>query len=295
MRLDELALELPAGRIAGLRGGRRGARRVLALHGWLDNAAGFVPLAPHLGEVDLVAVDLPGHGHSAHLPAGAEYTPTEAVLAVLAIADALDWPRFTLLGHSLGAGIATLVAAAVPERIGAVAAIEALGPLSAPTADTPARLREAIQARRAAARPLRVFPDLATAVRARMLANHLDEADARLLVERGVRTVDGGLAWRTDPRLTLPTPVRLGEDQVRALLEAIACPVLAVFAEPAQPYFPEAQRRERLACLRHGRSVAMPGIHHLHLQHPAAVGGHVRAFFEALPADAAAGSPPPAR
>ena len=35
----------------------------------------------------------------------------------LAAADALGWDRFSLLGHSMGAGIASLVAGTAPERI----------------------------------------------------------------------------------------------------------------------------------------------------------------------------------
>ena len=111
--LAEFALDLPLGRIAGLRGGTPGAPRVLALHGWLDNAASFVPLAAEFERsglhIELVAPDLPGHGRSAHLAPGADYSFAGALHAVLDIADALGWDQFALLGHSMGAGIASLV------------------------------------------------------------------------------------------------------------------------------------------------------------------------------------------
>ena len=42
--MNEFNLQIPLGRIAGLRAGTPGATRVLALHGWLDKAASFVPL-----------------------------------------------------------------------------------------------------------------------------------------------------------------------------------------------------------------------------------------------------------
>lgn len=122
MRLREFAVDIPLGRITGLRGGSAGPR-VLALHGWLDNAASFMPLAAHLPGVQLVAPDLPGHGRSAHLAPGAEYTSGVAVNAVLDIADALGWDTFSLLGHSMGAGIASLMAAAVPQRVQRLVAI----------------------------------------------------------------------------------------------------------------------------------------------------------------------------
>ena len=91
LALQEFALDLPSGRIAGLRGGAPGASRVIALHGWLDNAATFVPLAAHLDGIELVAPDLPGHGRSAHLAPGADYSFAAAVHTVLDIADALGW------------------------------------------------------------------------------------------------------------------------------------------------------------------------------------------------------------
>ncbi|MFY0450190.1 alpha/beta hydrolase, partial [Xanthomonas codiaei] len=65
--MEPFACELAIGRVTGLRNTGRGPRRILALHGWLDNAASFVPLSAHLQapDLDLVLLDLPGHGHSA--------------------------------------------------------------------------------------------------------------------------------------------------------------------------------------------------------------------------------------
>ena len=278
--MHDFSLDIPLGRITGLRAGTPGAPKVLALHGWLDNAASFVPLAPCLPGVELVAPDLPGHGHSAHLPQGADYSFAGAVNSVLDIADALGWERFALLGHSMGAGIGSLVAAACPQRIERFVAIEALGALAESAERTVTRLREAIAAmRNVARRPLRVFPDIDSAIRVRMQANALDEATARLLVERGLAVVDGGHAWSSDPRLTLPTTIRMTEPQVLALVRGIECPTLVIHADPAQPYLPDELRRVRAAALPHGTLRILPGGHHLHMQQPQAVAAAIGGFF----------------
>jgi pimeloyl-ACP methyl ester carboxylesterase len=286
--LREFTLDLPAGRIAGLRGGDPDAPRVLALHGWLDNAASFVPLAAHLAGIALVAPDLPGHGRSAHLAPGADYSFAAAVNAVLDIADALGWERFSLLGHSMGAGIASLVAAACPERVQRLVAIEALGALAEAPDRTAARLRDAVAATRALrGKRLRLFPDIALAVRARMqgvTGSPLSEEAARLLVERGLAPAqdDGGsdgFAWSSDPRLTLPTMMRLTEAQVRDLIGGIACPTRVIHADPPQPYLPEPLRSERAALLPRGELVVLPGGHHLHMERPAEVAAAIGRFL----------------
>jgi pimeloyl-ACP methyl ester carboxylesterase len=279
--LREWTLDLPTGRIAGLRGGRGGAAPVLALHGWLDNAASFVPLAAHLPALDLVCPDFPGHGRSAHLAPGADYSFAAAVQCVLDIADGLGWERFALLGHSMGAGIASLVAAACPERIARFVAIEALGALAEVPEHTVRRLRDAVVATRALRhKQLRVFPDLASAIRVRMQANALSEPVARLLVERGLVPVDGGFAWSSDPRLTLPTMIRTTEDQVRDLVAGITSPTRVVFADPAQPYLPDPLRRARAALLPRGELRVLRGGHHLHMEDPAAVAAAIGDFLE---------------
>lgn len=283
--MRELAIDTPLGRIAGLHAGTPGAPRVLALHGWLDNAASFLPLAPFLDGIELVAIDMPGHGRSAHLPAGADYSFPGALANLLDVADALGWDRFALLGHSMGGAIASLLAAACPERVTRLLAIEAIGTLAETPEQTVPRLREALAAQRALRdKRLRVFPDVDSAVRARQFASRvpgsgLGEAEVRLLVARGLRAVDGGYTWSSDPRLTLPTLVRMTEAQVEALVAGISCPVRAIFADPAQPYLPDALRRSRTRLLQAGEIVVMPGGHHLHMQQPAEVAAAIGDFL----------------
>lgn len=278
--MREFALDIALGRIHGLRCGVPGAPRVLALHGWLDNAASFVPLAACLEGIELVAPDLPGHGRSAHLPRGADYSFAGALHAVLDIADALGWQEFSLLGHSMGAGIASLVAAGSPQRISRLLAIEVLGALADAPGHTVTRLREAVAATRALpGKRLRVFPGPAPAIRARMQATGLGEAAARLLVERGLRAVDGGFAWSSDPRLTLPTMVRMTEEQVRALIAGIDCPTRVLYADPAQAYLSEPLRSARTRLLPRGEQMVMAGSHHLHMEDAAAVAAAIGDFF----------------
>ena len=280
MGLREIVLDSPRGELAALRGGTPGGPRLLCLHGWLDNAASFLPLAPHLAEFDLVALDLPGHGASAHRAPGYDYAFVDWVHDVLDAMDSLGWPQADLLGHSMGGAIASAVAAAAPARVRRLALLEALGPISGEPGPAGQRLRDAVAARRAVAtRPARIIPDLDTAVAARLAASRMTDEAARLIVERNLRPVEGGHAWRSDPRLTLPSALRMAEDTVQSLLRAIEAPVLVIAADPSPPYFSAAVREARLACLGNGRVVVFDGGHHLHMEQAARVAAPLLDFL----------------
>ncbi|KFN52040.1 MAG: alpha/beta hydrolase [Arenimonas sp.] len=280
--MHEQRIETARGPLAALRGGRAGGPRLLCLHGWLDNAASFVPLSPWLAEFDWVALDLPGHGASSHRAPGYDYAFADWLHDVLDVLDALGWEQADLLGHSMGGAIACALAAAAPERVRRLALVEALGPVAGDPTLAGSRLRDAVRARRArGTRPARVIPDLDTAVAMRLTATQMDPASARLIVERNLQPVRGGFAWRSDPRLTLPGHVRMDEVAVQSLLRAIEAPVLVVAADPAPPYFTAAVREARLACLRDGRACVLPGSHHLHMEQPDAVAAPVLAFLRA--------------
>ena len=275
----EIELALPHLTLRGLSFGRPGGERVLAIHGWLDNAASFAALAPRLDGVELVAIDLPGHGHSDHRAPGAYYHYVDYLGDVLGAADALGWETFTVLGHSLGAAIASVLAAASPARVREAWLIEGLGPIATPESKALELLRQALRDREAiAAKSLRVFASRDVAVAARMQANGLSEAAARALVERGTRRTEGGFVWSSDPRLTLTSAIRLTEAQILAYLEGIACPTLLVTADPSPPYFTRETVERRRAAVPRIEHVVLPGSHHLHLEDPAPVAAAIAAF-----------------
>ncbi len=287
-RAEDLVLDRDGRGLAARRYGGHSRRtgshglRVLALHGWLDNAMSFAPLAECLPELDLVALDLPGHGHSAHRPARSWYHYVDYLDDALAALDALGWERCMLLGHSLGGAVASVLAAARPEKVERLLLIEALGPLGAKPGTAVASLRIGLDERATAGdKQLRVFREISDAVAARMRANGLSERAAGLLVKRSLMAVDGGYMWRSDPRLKIASPLRIQEAAIREWLAAIECPTLLIAADPSQPYFDVALRRERMACVRDLREVVLPGNHHLHLENPAPVAAAIREFLSA--------------
>jgi pimeloyl-ACP methyl ester carboxylesterase len=273
-------LELPHRRVAAREWGRGAGPPVLALHGWLDNAASFERLAPLLPELHLVAIDLPGHGRSDHRPPGCPHHFVNWVPVVMQAAGALGWDEFSLVGHSMGAGIAALMPAVEPERINRLVLLEGVGPTSTPAADAPRQLAAALASEAALeGTPNRLFPDLEAAITARRRGSDLDVEGTRLLVERGSRAEAGGVRFTHDPRLKTRSRLRLTEEQVLAFLAAIRCPVLAVRASRGWPYPPE-MVAGRLASIPQAQVVEVEGGHHVHLTHPERVAPHIRSFFE---------------
>lgn len=275
----KIVLDLPHLRLAALEWGPADGRPVIAVHGWLDNAASFSALAPLLEGLHIVALDLPGHGRSDHRPACANHHFVDWVPEIAAAADVLGWPHFSLLGHSMGAGISSLVPAVYPERVGRVVLLEGAGPLAAAAEKAPEQMVAAIadEARQATASP-RVFPNFDTAVAARLHDSDLDAAAAKVLVERGTEEVEGGLVFTFDPRLKTRSRVRFTENQVLAFLEAITCPVLAIGARQGWP-FPKEIVMARLAVINDLETAQVEGGHHVHLTHPERVAPLVGEFL----------------
>lgn len=251
---------------------------ILALHGWLDNANSFLPLSAHLAQ-PLFALDFSGHGRSAARPLNSVVHFIDNVRDVLAAADALGWPRFVLLGHSMGAGVATLFAATFPERVASLVLLDGLGPASTPAEQAPATLRKAVLAMQGfGAKRKPRYPRVDEAVAARREGfGALSEASSRLLCERGLESGFGGWTWRADARLRLPSPLRLCEEQVVGFLQAIQAPTLLVGA--ADGLEGSGAFESRIPHVADLQVARVPGGHHVHMDDAAAVAAVVRPFL----------------
>jgi pimeloyl-ACP methyl ester carboxylesterase len=246
------------------------------LHGWLDNSASFVPLFERAPGLNLVAIDLPGHGLSAAVPsATCQYL--DYVACVLELAHSQGWDRFQLIGHSLGGALSSLIAGIHPEKISRLVLIDAIGPLSA----TPEAGRSSV-ARYLTAylddKPPPVYPTRAQAIKARLqLADILMDTAERLLA-RDLREGPGGYSWRSDARLRYPFSRTFTEEQVLDYLREISAPTLLVTAERSalvESFYP--RRIETVRKLRH---VTLPGGHHLHMENADMVASAIRAFLD---------------
>lgn len=179
----------------------------------------------------------------------------------------------------MGGAIAALGAGAAPDRVDRLILLESLGPLVDPAEGAPERLAAHLRDRESSGtKRMPIYPDVETAVRARMTAGDLSAESARRLAERGTKSTPDGFTWRSDPRLRLNSPVRLTEDQVQAFLARIECPTLVVSA--SQGLAPiRAALAPRMAKLRQGILEAVGGGHHVHLDHPERVAPLVRRFL----------------
>lgn len=94
---------------------------VILLHGSGPGATGwsnFSPNIPHLARRHrVIALDLPGWGKSDPLDPLAEHRQPVQALAVRALMDGLGLERASLVGNSMGGGVAMQVAVDNPDRI----------------------------------------------------------------------------------------------------------------------------------------------------------------------------------
>ncbi len=106
---------LPDGRVVSALGWGRGAPELVLLHGGAQNAHTWDTVAMALG-VPLLAIDLPGHGHSGWRPE-ADYTPQANADDVAVAVAALAPDARAVVGMSLGGLTAICLAAQHPSLV----------------------------------------------------------------------------------------------------------------------------------------------------------------------------------
>ena len=232
--------------LAGLACGNETKKPLLCLHGYLDNAASYLPLMQSsevLQDYYIIALEWPGHGFSDHRAVGAHYHFFDYVGDLLALFTRYNWPAIDIVGHSMGAMIASAFAAAFPEKVKSLTLLDAYGFINTEEINTTEQVRNGLLSRIKAPKLNKTFSKQA-ALKARTMASDLSEENASLLIERAIVAVTtkiGGTScdnvysklyqWRSDPRLRTLSPYRLSLTQAQQLFSDIKCPMQLIYGD----------------------------------------------------------------
>ena len=64
----------------------------------------------------IIAIDLPGHGLSSHLPQGVSYHYLDGLQYIRRVARHLNLETFSLIGHSMGGGMSLMYSVTHPGK-----------------------------------------------------------------------------------------------------------------------------------------------------------------------------------
>ncbi|MEZ9762810.1 alpha/beta fold hydrolase [Vibrio splendidus] len=265
------------------------ATTVVFIHGWLDNSASFTQVMPQIAKLSpdthLVAIDLFGHGFSSHKP-GSYYPFHDYIDDLHQLVTKLSPNRLVVVGHSLGALIASCYSAAFPEKVSGLIQIEGHGPLSEAPHETVSRLRDGVLSRlRQRRKPSRPLASLEDAIKLRAHANQIKAELIAPIVERGIvelgtidqaafeeATVDQDAAelenswqWRCDPNLKCDSLYRMSQAHAEAIMAAIECPQLIVLGNDGFRHLQHNRYKSAHSSL---NIETVPGGHHCHLESP---------------------------
>ncbi|MEZ8744970.1 alpha/beta hydrolase [Vibrio sp. 10N.261.49.A5] len=242
---------------------------VVFIHGWLDNSASFTQVMQQVSKLSpdthLVAIDLFGHGFSSH-KSGSYYPFHDYIDDLHQLVTKLSPNRLVLVGHSLGALIASCYSAAFPENVSGLIQIEGHGPLSEAPHETVSRLRDGVLSRlRQRRKPSRPLASLEDAIKLRAHANQINAELIAPIVERGIVEFENSWQWRCDPNLKCDSLYRMSQAHAEAIMAAIECSQLIILGNDGFRHLQHNRYKSAHSPL---NIETIPGGHHCHLESP---------------------------
>lgn len=278
--LEEISFELPHIKLAALTNNNTQAPLILCLHGWLDNAASFTKLIPYLNDYYVVVIEWPGHGHSAHRGSDAYYHFSDYLSDLYVLIEQQKWLPVDIVAHSMGAMIATVFAAAFPEKINTLTLIDSIGLMVESADDTAKNLRKALSNRHKAKRKEKtIHPSIDSAVKARMSVSDLTYEDANILVTRALTKHENGYVWRSDRRLRLLSPYRYTSAQAQNLIKNITSPVQLISGTRGIDFMNGA-KHQFMECYPKIETHEIDAGHHVHMEKPKETANHIITFLK---------------
>lgn len=246
---------------------------VVLLHGFASSIVTWRETIPALARThDVVAVDFPGFGGSDIRPG---LPPSAYPHLVLGLLDRLSIPRASLVGNSLGGGVAVVMAARSPERVDRLVLIDSVGFNLAP-ADRPLILR--VAGTKTAARLIEALPVRRALVEA---ALHQVFHDDRLVTPE---RVDEYVAPLLRPGAVASAQALLASGDDMGIAERVSrvrVPTLVIWGREDR-WVPVAQADRFLAAVPGSRKVVIEGCGHVpQEERPAEVAALLEEFLPA--------------
>ncbi len=273
----ELEIDLEGFLLRAKSFGNEDGQPVIGIHGWLDNASSFDHIASSLSpDIHFIALDLAGHGLSDHKDTNSSYYLWDHAQDVLKAIDQLGLQKVSILAHSMGTGIASIIAAGLPHLVEKMVFIDGLGaPFVTSEEEVVAAFAQSIRHHKMA-RKSKIFGFSSPSTyqyRTKEEAIHdrmnnqvgtISYHASSCLTERSLVAVADGYRWRYDPRLVLPECFRMSERQAQSFISAISCETLIVLGR--QGLFSNGMFHIRLSKFQNAKVQWMEGGHHLHLE-----------------------------
>jgi pimeloyl-ACP methyl ester carboxylesterase len=272
--VEEVSFNLGELTLTGLAFGDTKDEIVLCLHGWLDNAASFLPMLPYLKGKRVIAIDWPGHGLSSHRSSDAHYHFIDYVYDLLMLWEKNQWKKIDIVAHSMGGMISSAFSAAFPEKVKSLTLLDSIGFISSEAQESTEHLRKGMLSRlknNTQKSPLtktkKLHPNIDSAINARVQVSDLNFEQAKLLVERGSVEINNGFIWRADSRLRNTSPYRLTLDQARQFIQDITIPVQLIYGDKGMALV-QTGLKEFAPLYRDFISHKLTGGHHFHMEVP---------------------------
>jgi pimeloyl-ACP methyl ester carboxylesterase len=286
-QVSEISFNLGELTLTGLAFGDENEEPLLCLHGWLDNAASFIPMMPYLKGRRVIAIDWTGHGLSSHRSADAHYHFIDYVYDLLLLWEKNHWQKINIIGHSMGGMIASAFTAAFPENVKTLTLLDSIGFISSDAEESTEHLRKGMLSRlknnslrsSIPAKNKKYHPNLDSAVNARVQVSDLSFQHAKLLVERGSVEQKKGYVWRSDSRLRNTSPYRLTLEQAKQFIQDITVPVQLIYGDKGLPLV-QTGLQEFAPLFRNFICHELPGGHHVHMEESALTSKHILEFID---------------
>jgi pimeloyl-ACP methyl ester carboxylesterase len=273
-KVEEVSFNLGELKLTGLAFGDKNDELVLCLHGWLDNAASFLPMLPYLKGKRVMAIDWTGHGLSSHRSADAHYHFIDYVYDLLLLWEHNKWQKIDIVAHSMGGMISSAFAAAFPEKVKSLTLLDSIGFISSEAEESTEHLRKGMLSRLkhnaqilSPSKKKKFHPSIDSAINARVQVSDLKFEQAKLLVERGIIEQDNGFIWRSDSRLRNTSPYRLTLAQAKQFIQDIKTPVQLIYGDKGLS-FVQTGLKEFAPLFHDFTSHKVLGGHHFHMEDP---------------------------